>query len=132
MKQFINPLFWFDVRPLPFLALFFWPLLIICLAALVFGIIFTILRHRRFKNNFLIKKILTKSGRWFYSFSLIGLALIFFRQQMVLYLGMRFWFAIWLLSHLVWLVFILKFILLEVPKAKKEIARKKEFEKYLP
>jgi hypothetical protein len=51
---------------------------------------------------------------------------------MAMYLGMRAWFAIWLLVHLVWLVFVLKFILLEVPKAKKEVARKREFQKYLP
>lgn len=132
MNSLLNLSFWFDVKPLPIDPLIFWIFLIVCLAVLILGIVAYLLKTKKFKEKILARNIWTKIGNWSISFGIIGLILVFLKQQRVLYLGMRIWFVFWLIIFFIWLVFILKYIFVEVPKVKKEREKKKEFEKYLP
>ncbi|MBU1131551.1 hypothetical protein KJ840_05475 [Patescibacteria group bacterium] len=132
MNKFLNFSFWLDAKPLPFMPVFYWLALGVCLGAIILGVISSVLRSKKFKDNKLAKKVWQKIGNWSYSFGGAGLVLIFLKQQRVPYLGMRVWFVLWLLAFFVWLLFILKYIFIKVPKIKKEQKKKKEFEKYLP
>lgn len=132
MSNLLKLSFWFDRPVLPFSANILWLILIVCGLAIALGVLSTFLRQKKLKNNKLALSIWQKLGQWFYSLGIVGLIFSFFKQQMTLYLGMRFWFLLWVLIWLIWLVFILKFIFFKVPKIKKKQQQKEEFEKYLP
>lgn len=73
--------------------------------------------------------------RLFYLFStmgIIGFVYLFFAWQGVALLGARFWLIIWSATAMIWLGFIAKYLFLEVPKLRKEIQSKRDFEKYIP
>jgi len=132
MNQFFQLSFWFDAHPLPFIQPLYWVLLAICLLALVLGFLTSVLKLKKYKNKRLALITLAKLEAWLYSLSIVGLILIFLKYQRVAFLGMRVWLGLWLLVWLVWLAFIFKYIFAEVPRIKKELEKKREFEKYLP
>ncbi|MDP2586239.1 MAG: hypothetical protein Q8P32_00490 [Candidatus Komeilibacteria bacterium] len=131
MSQFLQLSFWFDKYPLPFFALAMWVALGVLIAAVAFG---AWSKWQSNKNGLdkLTKIVWQKLGSLFLSFGIVGLILMFFKQQRVPYLGMRFWLALWLVICLVWLAFILKFIFKEIPRIKEERKKQAEIKKYLP
>ena len=131
LNNMLNLSFWFDRYPEPFTPLFFWILLSIFIAAVVFGIISSILISKNKKDK-LKKMVWSKCAGWAYALGIAGLLLVFLKQQQAPYLGMRVLTTLWLLISLVWLIFILKFLFIKVPKLKKEQQEKAEFEKYIP
>lgn len=79
-----------------------------------------------------LKKFWLKLANWFLMVSLLGFLLVFFRQQHVAFLAMPIWLAGLGLCSLIWLIFILRYVLVKVPRLKEEIETKKQLEKYLP
>lgn len=71
----------------------------------------------------------------FYGFCLgnaiIGLTIFFFDYELIPFFSARFWVGLWIISMLVWLVFVIK-KLKKIPLQKKEIEEKEEIKKYLP
>jgi len=132
MEKFLTLSFWLDAHPVFFSLPAYWTLLIVCLAAIAFGLVSTYLTIKVYQPRSLANSLWTRLGSWAYGFGLVGLLLTFLKQQRTPYLGMRLWFALWFLGFIVWLGFILKYIFIEVPKIKKEQQKKKELEKYLP
>lgn len=123
--------YWFDV-PASFLTPnIFWILISIFAVAIIVGIISSVFSSKNKKDK-LKKKLWSKFISWGYTVGIVGLILTFLKQQKTPYLGMRIWLLVWLLFSFVWLIFILKFVILKVPKIKKEQREKEEFEKYLP
>ncbi len=66
------------------------------------------------------------------SMGIIGLVYLFFAWQGVVLLAARFWLLIWLVTTLIWLGFIMKYLFLETPKLRREIEEKRKFAKYIP
>lgn len=66
------------------------------------------------------------------SMGIIGFVYIFFAWQGVALLAARFWLLIWMIVIIVWLVFIAKYLYIQVPKLRKNINTKRDFEKYVP
>lgn len=97
----------------------------------VLAIVFSILRK---KEKFVMpyRRVMQKLANWCFSFSIVGLVLMFFRHQSIPYLGMRAWTMIWFIICIAWLIYIFKFLLINIPKQKKELKSKEDFEKYLP
>jgi len=63
---------------------------------------------------------------------ILGFVYLFFAWQGVSLLASRFWLIILGLTALVWLGFIAKYLLWDVPKLRKGIEEKRKFEKYIP
>jgi len=103
----------------------------IYLALFVLALICSWWRKRK-SVNVLYKKFFQKTANFLFTFSIVGLLLLFFRYQLIPYLGMRGWTMLWWLASIVWLVFVFKYLLIDLPKKKKEQQLKEEFEKYLP
>lgn len=128
LVYFFNPSHLFSLRP-PAMQL----RVIIILAVIfgvfvVLGIIFNFLKT---KDSLRIKGY----KRLFYLFltmGVLGYVYLFFAWQGAALLSARFWLLIWLIATLVWLGFILKYLVIEAPKKRKEIDRKRDFEKYIP
>lgn len=67
-----------------------------------------------------------------FTMGLLGGLYLFFAWQGAALLSARFWLIIWLLVTLVWIFFIIKYLVLEVPAKRREIDQRRRFEKYLP
>jgi hypothetical protein len=127
IKNILNFSYWSDLRPDYFSGtsgkVFFAGLIILFLTALLAAVL---KRKSGFYRGFL-KRL--------YSFAvsnfLVGLLILFFRFELVPFLSARFWFGLWLLTMLVWLIFILK-ALKKIPEAKKKAELSREKEKYIP
>lgn len=130
MNQLWQFSFWFDTRPLPFEPTARWAVVGMFTAAIVFA--FACIYFKKIKDGSLSWKIWSKWFNWSLSFGIVGLILTFLKQERIAYLGMRIWLIILLASYLIWLGFILKYLVLEVPRIKEEKRRKEELKKYLP
>lgn len=104
---------------------------IIYLAIFVAAIVFAWLRKRK-NISALYRRLWQKLASWAFSFSLIGLLLLFFRQQLVPYLGMRAWTMLWWLICAIWLIYIIKYWWFDIPRQKEIAEARKNFDKYLP
>ncbi len=100
---------------------------IVILAILAFFIIIIKSRYQRS----LYFKIWRRLQVFFITNLVISLFLLFFTYESVPFLSMRFWFLLWGIGVLVWLVFIGK-DLSKIPNIKEEIAKEKEYRKYIP
>ncbi|MCR4279821.1 MAG: hypothetical protein NUV82_00135 [Candidatus Komeilibacteria bacterium] len=97
----------------------------------VAAVVFALLRKKKNILN-LYRRLWQKLSNWSFAFSIVGLLLLFFRHQMIPYLGMRGWTLIWWVFSLLWLLYILKYWLIEVPRQKEMLEARENFDKYLP
>jgi len=131
MGNLLKLSYWFSPVPGPFLdsslkvVYAFFGLLVI------FGLIAWLFAGKN-KDNRLIYKFWQKVQMACLTIGIVGLLLIFFRQQRITVLGMPFLLALNILGGLVWMYFIVRYIIKKVPEKKKEIEMQKEKEKYLP
>lgn len=63
---------------------------------------------------------------------LLGYLYLFFAWQRAALLGARFWLVGLALVTAIWLIFIIRFLVLEVPAKRKAIDQRRRFEQYLP
>jgi amino acid transporter len=81
------------------------------------------------------KSLLTKTWSRLYTFSIanlvIGIFLWFFTFELLPFLSMRLWFALWLIGILSWLG-IISYKLSQLPKIKEEKQKLQEYNKYIP
>lgn len=103
----------------------------IYLTLFILAIVASFLRKRK-QTNSVYKKFYQKISSFLFTFSIVGLILLFFRYQLIPFLGMRGWTLIWWAVSIVWLVFVLKYLFVDLPKKRQEQLLKEEFEKYLP
>lgn len=89
-------------------------------------------RQQEKKGDLPLKKFWQKLTTFFASLGILGLILLFFRQQHVYFLAMPLFLYLWFLSGLIWAIFIIRWALVKMKKMQKDIAEKKEREKYLP
>ena len=108
----------------------------IIILAVIFGLlliggIITKLISKKTKDGLKLKG-LRRLVNIFFTMGIIGFVYLLFAWQGATLLGSRFWLIIWLLCFLGWLFFVLKYLFSIVPKMRKEIDRKRDFEKYIP
>jgi hypothetical protein len=74
----------------------------------------------------------TKLVHLFTTIGILGYVYLFFAWQGVVLLGGRFWLLILGLVFVVWLGFIIKYFITEVPTKRQEIEKRRQIEKYIP
>ena len=130
LKYFFDPSHLFSLRPSAMQ-----PRAIIILAVvfglfIVLGIISKIIATKT--KDGLKLKAWQRLFHLFLTIGIIGFVYLFFAWQGVALLAGRFWLIIMLLAMMVWLGFIAKYLFLTVPKLRKNIDQKRNFEKYIP
>ncbi|HLC64304.1 MAG TPA: hypothetical protein VJK25_03100 [Patescibacteria group bacterium] len=130
MSNILTLSFWFDVYPLPFNEAAYYIIGLVLLLGVFLGVVGKILKSKGQVG--LIRTVWAKLTNFGFSFGIIGLVLVFLKQQRAPYLGMRLWLILWLAICFVWLLFILKYIFLEIPRIKQANKQRAEFDKYLP
>lgn len=123
--------FWFTLNPGPLNPRHLSYLLWLLIGILVLAIVFRALMVYR-RKDLLLVNVWRKFFWLFFTMGLVGFILLFFFYEGVMILGARFWFLFWFIGLVVWLVYILVYSIRKLPKLKKEIEEKKNFDKYLP
>jgi hypothetical protein len=82
------------------------------------------------------KKPIAKScrafSRWGIIMGIIGGILVFFRQIGLPFVNRRILLAAWLVGAIIWLILLIRWLLVKMPRKKEKLEKKEEFEKYLP
>jgi len=127
----LSPSYIFNLNPGPFIGNLGKYLIIFFAVVIIAGVIAYVFSTHK-ANSPLIRKMFTKVSNFLLTIGIIAILLIFFRQQRVQFLSMPFLLYLWLIGSMAWSVFVIRFFTHEVPQRKKQMAEKKEREKYLP
>ncbi|MDQ5938612.1 MAG: hypothetical protein QG642_302 [Patescibacteria group bacterium] len=99
----------------------------------VLAIVVAILAQRQLAKNPGFKKSFYKKLVSFgWSTSIVGLFFIVFRETRAMYLGARLWLLLWAIGVLAWLIYLLFYHFITLPKIKKQKEENAEFNKWLP
>jgi hypothetical protein len=112
--------------------LFFWPLVIILALLLVVSLICWRLSRRQSAKNIPPYKILINLTCWLGIPSVLGLILLFFRNQGIMYLSWRLWLEILCIVWLGGIVSIIFYIFFKFPKEKRAYELRQLKQKYIP
>ncbi|RLC38266.1 hypothetical protein DRH27_02680 [Candidatus Falkowbacteria bacterium] len=128
MKNLLDYKFWINLRPgsLTPLVLKAIIIFIFCLAVLAFVFYLLISRKQRLFYQVWVKLYLFSLGNF-----IIGLFLLFFSYELIPFLSARAWLLLWGIGMIAWLIFV-GLAIAKLPKIKKDIAEKNEYEKYIP
>lgn len=99
----------------------------------VLAIVAAIFAQKKLSKNPGVKKSLYKkiiACGW--TIAIVGLLFLLFREFRAMYLGSRFWLLLWLLSTLIWIIYLLFYYFVTLPKLKKQREEHVEFNKWLP
>lgn len=129
MENLLTLKYWFSLRPGLLVNWVQQALIVFVLLLIVLTFIIALIKSRNKKNIY--SQFWQGSYYFCLSNAIIGLCLLFFNYEMAPFLSARFWFALWLAVMVVWLFFIFK-IIITIPKRKTELAKQKEFKKYIP
>jgi len=128
MSNLLKIKYWLDFTPEPLLPIFqkifVGSIVLFAVATLIFW--FLKKRKRNLYTSFLVKLY-----TWSLTNFCFGLILHFFNYELVPFLSARFWFAIWGVSIIIWLFYILKDIT-KIPEIKVAREKESEFKKYIP
>lgn len=127
MKNLLTWDFWFTLRPeslIPATKKIF--IIILIAFALVAFLIALIKRKSGIYRGFL-----KSLYNFFLSNAIIGFILFFFNYEAIPFFSARFWLAIWFITMLVWLFFIIK-KLKKIPLSKEVDKKEQEIKRYLP
>jgi len=127
MDNLLTLHYWFNLRPetlLPYAQNLF-------ISFIIFLAVIAIIATMTKKAAGVYRGLLKKIYAYGITNALIGLILLFLNYESVPFFSARFWLGLWILIMAIWLVFIIK-RLLAIPKQKKQLAKEKEFKKYIP
>lgn len=129
MENFLTWKLWFGMYPGPLTAPFNYVLVGIIIAFILLAAVATI-QYRKYKKT-LYRKIWNSLYGFAVTGVIIGALLWFFSAQRVPFFSMRIWFVAWAVLHVVWAWYIYKRYK-QVPEVREELAKKREFKRYIP
>lgn len=131
MNQLLNLSYWFNVLPgdarLPF-----WRIIIATGVLCVIIGVFAVFIMRKYKKDGLRYRLWAKWASWGFTSGLVFFLLAFFRLQNAYFLSMRLWIFLWIAFVVVWVLWIIRYMLIVVPRRLKARNEVDEFKKYLP
>lgn len=130
LKYFFNPSHLLTLRP-PAMSLRAIYILAFIFAVIMVAGIFSKLAEKKIKDGLKIKAY-HRIYHLGLTMGILGFTYLFFSWQGVVLLSARFLLLIWLIVLVVWLGFIVKYFMLDVPHLRKNIDEKRAFNKYIP
>lgn len=128
--KLLRPSYLFEKAP-PSNFKFLWPTLIFFTLMFLTGIILPKFLTKK-KENPIFQKLAKKLSTPLIVYSLLGLLLLFFRNQAIPYLSARLLLFLLFFAFLVWLISFLLYLAFDFQKEKLIYQKKAELEKYLP
>ncbi len=135
MGKFFTLTFWFSSALGPLTKTWVILLSIIFGGMAVLGIFADIMAHLKRGSKIgeiLARRVYFRFYRFLLTMGVIGLGLVFLEYEDAPFLDKRFYFFLWAVGTCLWLFFVLKYCFKEIPRQKKEMQEKENFEKYLP
>jgi len=130
LKHFFNPSHLFNLRPQAM------EIKAIIILAVIFGLTIIAGIVAKIMSSKIKDGLKLKAYRRMYhlglSMGIIGLVYLFFAWQGVTLLSARFLILIWFIVLVVWIGFIVKYLIKDVPKLRNNIEKQRNFEKYIP
>lgn len=123
--------FWFSLNPLPMRIFFSRALFLVFLFFIIVGSLSKFIATRKNLTS-ARQKIADKLSRPFLSTGLIGLLLLFFESERVIFLRSRFWFLLLVIWFVYSLVRALQYIIKKLPQEQALREKRARLEKYLP
>ena len=127
----LNPLHWFTLMPPEVSGFAGKAVFVVFLAMFILGIVGRIVAFHRTEDRY-IRLIGSRLGALCTTMGILGLILFFFSFEGVQLFGARFWYPMWLLTVLVWGLFIGRFIKRDIPAMREVDLHKKANARYLP
>ena len=123
--------FWLEVNPGELsegFEKFFLIVLLVCVA--LYGA--SKLRQRQLlaTRSFIKAKFMQKISTYFLTMAVCFTFIFFFRYEAIPVLGGRFWVFLWLVTGLVWAIFLIRYYVKELPRQLKEMEDKNRLRKY--
>lgn len=82
-------------------------------------------------REFIKARFCQKTANFFLTMAVSFTFIFFFRYEAIPFLGGRFWVLLWVIGALVWIIYLVRYYLVYVTSALKELDKKQEFNKYL-
>lgn len=131
MSALLNLNFWFNIYPDPllpksfrFLELVFLALILLAVAAKIAGVVK--------KSDYLFAIGAKKIAAPFFAMGILGLILLLMDYERAAFFSSRFWYLVWAIGFVVWMIFVLKKLMRDLPERKRKIDERKKLEKWLP
>jgi hypothetical protein len=83
------------------------------------------------RRDFIDAKFLSKIANFLLTMAVSFTFIFFFRYEAIPYLGGRFWILIWALGGIIWLGFLIRYFVAQIPAQKKGLEEKRKLKKYL-
>lgn len=127
MKNLLTWDFWFTLRPESLIPATKKLFIIVLIAFALIAFLIALFKRKSGRYRGFFKSLYN----FFLSNAIIGFILFFFNYEMIPFFSARFWVALWLITMLIWLFFILK-KLRKIPLNKEGGEKEQEIKKYLP
>lgn len=112
--------------------IYLWPSVIAMLSLIVVGIILFFIRRRIVEPKSPTFQLLGLLANWIIYPSIIGLLLIFFRNQGITVISWRLWLIALVLVWVAGIIYFLSFLIFTYPQKRREINIQKIKSKYMP
>jgi len=129
IKVFINPAYLFTPYPSPDTK-YMIPFLVFFGVSVILSLVSFFIAKKRKKKKKPSSLVFAYIYNWLFWTGIIGLALMFFRYEEIGFLSMRFILLIWLITFVVWGIFIAFFYFKGYKKILKEFNTEKSKQKY--
>lgn len=131
IANFFKLSYWFSLQPSIMQKSSFWISAGIFFAALLVATVLKIIASRWRKNSPL-SRFLRRLASPFIFLGVVGFIFLFLKTEMIYLLGARFWFIFIGAGFFVWVILLVIKFLKTYKKEMEQIAKEREFKKYLP
>jgi len=130
-RPLFNPEFWFSQHPIPMMIA---STRILVAAFAIFLIIGSVIRmvSKKRHTDYYVKETALKIARLFTTMGFLGLVWLFFAVEQVTFIQARYWMIVWLLGIVVWAVYIIRYVKIDIPKEREMHNQYQERSKYIP
>lgn len=131
MNNLLSLTFWFSVDPIPLRSTSFKLLLGLFLLLVIAGIVTRIVGVKK-RKEYVFSRVASRLTRPLVSTGIVGLVLIFFEYERVLFLSSRFWYVLLFAWFVYSIARFVQYVTKKLPAELAELERKTRLEKYLP
>ena len=83
-------------------------------------------------TDYYVKETALKIARLFTTMGFLGLVWLFFAVEQVTFIQARYWMIVWMLGIVVWAVYIIRYVKIDIPKEREMHNQYQERSKYIP
>ena len=130
IKNLLNLNYWFS-EPQPLNSLSLWLLLGFFCAMAAAAVVLYVTAQKKKDDKPLVRG-LNKLSSLLAWMGLLGLVMVFFRYESAFFLSRRFWLGTWFVGLVVWLVFVVRYFKITMPKARANRQEQERLKRYLP